>query len=251
MILLSYDVEATGLDKQKDRIIEMGLVLYSTGQQKILESAGFLVQSDGAPISEEITGITGITQAAVDRFGHDPVDALEDFSWFVEQADAIIAHNGTRFDKPMTENAFARKLSAIPEKVAEKLWVDTMVDIPGVKGEQLITMCAKAGILLSGAHSALIDATGTLGMAQYHAQAPEKSFEKIIERAQSPVVLVQSHQERFKNDEVKKFKFRWNPTLKIWWKAVKEMDLEELKQAPFDWSRLDKAITLEQLDTQD
>src|SRR6266704_3086611 len=161
MILLSYDVETTGLDKQKDRIIEAGFALYSTGQQKVLESAGDLVKSEGVPITQEITDITGITQAAED------------------------------------------------------------------------------------------DAKAVLEMTRRHAaQSPDKSFEKMVERAQSPLVIIQSHQDRNNNSDAKKFKFRWNPTMKIWWKIVKEMDLQELaNQVPFNWSRLDKSITLEQLDT--
>ena len=77
MIITALDVEASGLDKNKDRILEVGLVLFSTGQNRVLESTGFLVQSDGVVVSEEITGITGITQAAVDRYGYQPSDALE------------------------------------------------------------------------------------------------------------------------------------------------------------------------------
>src|SRR6266704_3304812 len=245
MILLSYDVETTGLDKQKDRIIEAGFALYSTGQQKVLESAGYLVKSEGVPITQEITDITGITQAAVDRFGHEPADVIEDFNWFAEQAEAIIAHNGSRFDLPVTENAAKRSSKFLKGK----LWIDTMTDIPGVKGEQLVTMCAKVGFVYN-AHAAEDDAKAVLEMTRRHAQSPDKSFEKMVERARSPLVIIQSHQDRNNNSDAKKFKFRWNPTMKIWWKIVKEMDLQELaNQVPFNWSRLDKSITLEQLDT--
>jgi len=244
VILLSYDVETTGLDKQKDRIIEIGLALYSTGQRKILESTSFLVQSD-VPISAEVTEITGITQAAVDKFGYDPGDALDSFIDFAQQAEAIIGHNVIKFDRPITENA-AKRLSRV---LPEKLWIDTMTDIPNVKGEQLITMCAKVGILLTGAHSALVDAMGVLGMAQFHSQDSAKSFEKMAERAMSPIVLLQSHQDRNSNADAKKFQFRWNPNFKLWWKPVKEMDVEALaNQVPFKMSRLGKEITIEQLE---
>jgi len=241
MILLSYDIEATGLDKQKDRIIEMGLVLYSTGQQKILESAGFLVQSDGVSITEEITGITGITQAAVDRFGREPVSALEDFNWFAEQADAVIGHNVIRYDRPMTENA-ANRLS-VP--LIEKLWVDSMTDIPGVKGEQLITMCAKHGFVNPNQHSAEDDAKSVLKLIQSY------DIDKIIERAKSPTVVIRSHQPNTpeNNRVVGKMGFRWHGVFKLWWRATKEMDVSDIAaKCPFDVSRVDKEVTLEQLD---
>jgi DNA polymerase-3 subunit epsilon len=241
MILLSYDIEATGLDKQKDRIIEMGLVLYSTGQQKILESAGFLVMSDGVSVSPEITEITGITQAAVDRFGHEVTDALEQFSWFAEQADAIIAHNGNRFDKPFTENT-ARRLNKI---LQDRLWIDTMSDIPGVKGEQLITMCAKHGFVNPNQHSAEDDAKSVLKLIQPY------DIEKIVERAKSPTIILRSHQPNTpeNNRTVGKLGFRWNGIHKIWWRSTKEMDVADIAaKCPFDVSRVDKDIGLDQLD---
>lgn len=232
-------------------MIEVGLSLYSTGQNRVLESTGFLVQSDGVLITPEITEITGITQAAAAKFGYEPTEALNIIETFVEQADAILAHNGNRFDRILTENTSKRlAFATLSQSLSNKIWIDTMTDIPGVKGEQLITMCAKVGVLMSGAHGALVDASSTLEMARRHSLDPVKSFDKMVERAKSPLVLIQSHQEKYDNEQVKKFKFRWNPGLKIWWKAVKEMDIEELQKAPFNWSRIDKSITLEQLDTE-
>jgi DNA polymerase-3 subunit epsilon len=242
MILLSYDIEATGLDKQKDRIIEMGLCLYSTGQQKILESTGFLVQSDGVPITSEITEITGITQAAADRFGHEQADAIDDFNWFAEQADAVIAHNGNRFDKPITENT-AHRLNKV---LQDRLWIDSMTDVPGVKGEQLITMCAKHGFINPNQHSAEDDAKSVLKLIQTY------DINKIVERAKSPTIILRSHQPNTpeNNRAVGKLGFRWNGTYKIWHRATKEMDVSDIAaKCPFDVSRVDKEITLEMLDT--
>lgn len=240
MLLLSYDTETTGLDRQKDRIIEIGLALYSTGQNKILESTGFLVQSDGVPITSEITELTGITQAAVNKFGYDPADALDDVIRFAEQADAIIAHNGNRFDKPVTENA-AKRLNRI---LPDKLWIDTITDIPGVKGEQLITMCAKHGFVNPNQHSAEDDAKSVLKLISGY------DIDKIVERAKSPTVVLRSHQPNTtsNNKIVRKLGFIWNGEAKIWWRATKEMDVEELvKKVPFDVSRVGKEIPLELL----
>lgn len=245
MIILSYDLETTGLDKHKDRMIEVGLALYSTSQNKILESTGFLVQSDGVPVTKEITQITGVTQAAVDRFGYDPGDALDNIIEFAEQADAIATHNGNRFDIPVTHNTAKRLNRLFPEKLV----IDTMTDIPGVDGEQLITMCAKRGFVSKDQHSAEEDAKSVLWLMRSHStDGPEKSFEAIAERAKSPLVVILSHQGRDNNNAAKKFKFRWNPDLKIWWKAVKEVDVETLaSQVSFDISRAGKEISLEQL----
>lgn len=236
MILLGYDLETTGLDKVNDRMIEVGLVLYSTGQQKVLESTGFLVQSDGVPITSEIEGITGITQAAVDRFGYAPDDALDYIGDFMAQAEAVIGHNVIRFDKPVTVNTAKRRGFLLEEK----LWIDTMTDIPGVAGEQLITMCAKHGFVNPNQHSAEDDAKSVLKLIS------DYDIGKIVERAESPLIAVQSHQDRYKNDDAKKLKFRWNPERKIWFKFMKEMDLKAFTEtAPFDVSVLDKQTTEE------
>jgi hypothetical protein len=242
MILLSYDIEATGLDKQKDRIIEVGLALYSTGQRKILESTGFLVQSDGVLITPEITEITGITQAAVDRFGYPPEEALIALSNFMEHADAVIGHNLIRFDWPFTENT-AKRQGFLLEEI---LKIDSMTDVPGVKGEQLITMCAKHGFVNPNQHSAEDDAKSVLKLIQPY------DIDKIVGRAKSPTVVIRSHQPNTpeNNRVVGKLGFRWNGSFKIWWRSTKEMDVSDIAaKCPFDVSRVDKEITLEQLDT--
>lgn len=249
MILLAYDVETTGLDRDKDRIIEVGLALYSTGQHKILESAGFLVKSDGVPITSEITELTGITQAASDRFGYEQNEALVDvMNWF-GLADAIVAHNGIRFDMPMTYNSLKRL--AIQYKPFG-LVIDTMTDIPGVKGEQLITMCAKKGFVNPNQHSAEDDAKSVLKLLSiYDADDPKTSFAAVAERAASPTVIVQAHQDRKDNKLAKKLKFRWNPDYTVWWKAVKEADIPALMdKAQFEIS-IEKTWDIDTLDTED
>jgi len=246
MILLGFDTETTGLNKQNDRIEEMGCVLYSTTLHRVLESAGYFSQTDGVLITPENTGLTGITQAAADRFGYEPGDALDTFISFATEADAIIGHNSNRFDLAVLQNAAKRLGRVLPEKLS----IDTMTDIPGVKGEQLITMCAKAGFTYK-AHGALADANAVIDLAEYHAaHFPERSFEKIAERAQSPLVLLQSLQDRKNNDAAKKLQFRWNPDKKIWWKAAKEMDVQALAEAAsFKIVYIDKSITYEELDS--
>lgn len=236
MIILGYDIETTGLDRNKDRIIEVGLALYSTGQKKFLESTGFLVQSDGIQVSDEITGITGITQTAVDRFGYSQNDALESIVSFMQAADAVATHNGLRFDMPVTMNMVKRLGASLPEKPL----IDTMYDIPGIDGEKLIYMCAVAGFVNPNQHSAEDDAKSVIKLMEFY------GMDDIIERSKLPLVVIQSHQHRLNNDDAKKFKFRWNPERKIWWKAIKETDINQLAQkVPFQISVLDKSVAEE------
>jgi DNA polymerase-3 subunit epsilon len=229
-------VESTGLDVNKDEVIEVGAVLWSTGQNKALESVGFLVKAEKA-ISDEITSITGITQSAVDAFGYESADALNSVIDLMSQADVVIGHNVKRFDERITRSWASRFLTELPDK----LWADTMTDLPNVKGEQLVTMAAKHGFVNLFPHSALADCQTVVKLISGY------DIEKIIERAKSPTIVVQSHQGRHENDLVKKMQFRWNPERKLWFKCVKEMDLEELKKnAAFALSIVDK-LTAEEL----
>jgi DNA polymerase III subunit epsilon len=240
MIIAAFDLETTGVDKQKDRIIEIGLALYSTGQHRILESTCFLVDPDGVPVTEEISDITGIYPNAIGRFGYAEEGALDTYCEFYKKADAIIGHNIIRFDLPIINNALSRLHY---DNLPEKLVIDTMTDLPGVKGEQLITMCAKAGFLYD-AHSALDDAKAVLKLISYY------DFNEIVRRAESPTVVLFSKQDNTtaNNKVARKAGFRWNGDFKVWWQAIKEMDVKEFAERyPHKMEYSPKEITLEQL----
>lgn len=238
MIVAALDFETTGLDKDNDRVVELGLVLYSTGHRRALDSVGQLVKSEVA-VSPKISKLTGIQQSAIDHFGYGEDSAMSTLVEFVNQAEAVVGHNIRAFDWPFAEK-WAKRLGVTLPNVN---LVDTFEDIPGAEPESLITMCAKAGFLLSDAHSALADAQGSLKLAMHY------GWDSVFERARIPTVAVQSHAPRTNdNRENKEAKFRWNPKFKIWWKAVKETEVEALAaQVPFSISLVDKSIPLEYL----
>ena len=243
MIVVGLDIESTGLDKVKDRPIELGLTVWTTKYNRGLESRSMLVQSDGVKVTDEITGITGITQAMADKFGLDPETAFEEARFYtdMEEVEAIVAFNGRRFDIPMMHQWAKRVKSAFPDKLV----IDPYEDLP-MRPQELITMCAKKGIYYDP-HEASADVGAMLRlMGQF-------DFEIVLARAKSPVVVVQSRQDRNNNAAAKRHKFRWNPDKKIWWKAVKEIDLPFLEAAvnnEFGMMILTD-YTVEELDTND
>jgi DNA polymerase III alpha subunit (gram-positive type) len=216
MIVVGLDIEATGLDKVKDRPIEVGLALWTTKYNRSLDTRGFLVQSDGIKVTDEITGITGINQGMVDAFGYTPEEAYDESMYFVDRAEAIVAFNGHRFDIPMYHQ-WAKRLG---KQFPDKFIIDPFADLP-MRGQELITMCAKMGIYYDP-HEAGADVGAMLRLM---AKFP---FNIVLERAKSPALVVRSMQHISENDKVKKHKFRWNPARKIWWKSVKEIDLHNL-----------------------
>ena len=240
MLLLSLDFETTGINKEKDRVIEFGAVLYSSTQRKCLDNQGSLVRTD-VPISNEITEITGITQAAVNKFGYDSDSSLQTVIELMTAADYVIGYNVRRFDKPVLENWAKRAGVELPNK----LWIDLFADLPWtVTRGKLSHVAADHGILNLFPHSALADCQTVLAILGKY------SPELILERAKSPEVVLRSHQERNNNDIVKQapWKFRWNPPRSIWWKPVKAADVDEVvAKAPFRIS-IEKELTPEELD---
>jgi len=216
MILAGFDIESTGLDKVQDRPIEVGIALWTTKYNRSLDTRALLIKSDGVPVTDEITEITGITQSMVDNFGYEPSEAFDEMMYFMDKAEAIVAFNGHRFDVPMCQ-AWAKR---VKKDFPDKLLIDPFTDVP-MKGQELITMCAKLGIYYD-AHEAGADVGAMLRLVA------KFSFEVVLERAKSPMLVVQSKQDFSNNKAAKRHKFRWNNDHRIWWKAVKEIDLNDL-----------------------
>lgn len=240
MIFLSLDFETTGVDKENDRVIEYGAVLYSTGQKKCLENEGTLVRCDRV-IPPEITKLTGISQVAVDKFGFDEDDALGIIVDMAENANAYIGYNIRRFDFPVLLHWAKRRGVTVPELPVVDLFQDLPWQTPVSK---LGWTAADHGILNLFPHSALADAQTVIALANKY------DPDMLIQRAQSPTVVLRSQQGRNENDLVKQapFKFRWNPTNKIWWRVAKEQDVDEImQQAPFKIT-IEKGWTPEELD---
>lgn len=250
MIVVGLDLEATGLDKVNDRPIEVGLTLWSTNMQRGLETRNFPIQSDGVLVTEEITEITGLTQAAVNSFGWNSDDAFDEVVNFVERGEAIVAFNGRGFDIPMMHQWAKRLGKTFPDKFV----IDPFEDMPKtnkaasppMRSQELITMCAKEGIYYD-AHEAGADVGAMLRLMS------TRNFELVLERAKSDTLIIQSHQLFDENKKAKKHKFRWAPKpVGIWWKKVRRVDLENLVKAvnnEFGLSEVD--IPLDVLETDD
>jgi DNA polymerase-3 subunit epsilon len=231
MILMGFDMETTGLDFQNDRPIEVGAILYSTGQKRTMESTGFLVKTDVA-ISSFITGLTGLTQAAVNKFGYDSFDALDIVIDMMKEAEAIVGQNVIRFDKHMLGAWASRHGRTVPEK----LWIDTRTDLPGVESKGLTYMAADHGFLNLFPHGALTDVQTCLKIVSMY------DIDAVVARAKEPIVILKAHT-GFKdsglpdNALAKARKFGWNPTYRLWYKVVKQSDVAaETSHGEFDVS---------------
>ncbi|MDQ6965673.1 MAG: 3'-5' exonuclease, partial [Mariprofundaceae bacterium] len=153
---VAIDVEATGLDTVRDKIIELGFVAFeydaSTGMiYRILHNYGGF-EDPGEPLKDIIIQITGITD---DMLTGQHLDDDQINTW-LEKADIIIAHNAA-FDRRMLE----RRLPLS----ARANWACTLFDIDwqneGVASLKLDYLAYRLGFFFDG-HRAVNDAQATM-----------------------------------------------------------------------------------------
>ena len=91
--ILILDTETTGLDENKDEIIEVGCILFNVNSKSVLSQVSFLfpVSSNDA---EHVNGIS----AEVTNIKQPWEDGLKFFLKLVDCSDLIVAHN-VEFDK--------------------------------------------------------------------------------------------------------------------------------------------------------
>ena len=107
--LLFFDLETTGLDKERDRIIEFaGIKVFPDKRQERFET--FI--NPERPIPDEITEITGITNEMV---ADAPTlqEIISTLIGLVKDAD-LAGHNVQNFDIPMLEAEFKRVGYTLP-----------------------------------------------------------------------------------------------------------------------------------------
>ncbi|MFK7937728.1 MAG: exonuclease domain-containing protein [Saprospiraceae bacterium] len=102
--LVFFDVESTGLNVIRDRILQIGLVKFSKkgGEPEELE----MLINPGIPISEEAMGVHGITPKMLKNkptFQQVAQQLLD----FIGNAD-LAGYNSNRYDVPMLMEEFAR-----------------------------------------------------------------------------------------------------------------------------------------------
>lgn len=227
MKILGIDFETTGLDPQKDRITEVGLVLYDTSSKQPVRISGFLVKPQGAIISAELEKLTGITNSLVEAYGVTPGQALAAVTALTGQADMLCAHNA-EFDRGFYEAECARQ----GQKPFAKGWIDSRTDLPVEayqlgKSASLKYLACDHGFTYP-AHRAVNDVLAMLEIFSRY------DLDTITTRATTPNVKVRAVVSFDDRALAKERSYYWDGEKKIWWRALKANEVDAEKEAaPF------------------
>lgn len=122
-----WDLETSGLDPVKDKILEIGMFMVADGE---VTATKRWVLNHGIKIPEHITAINGMNEEIMIAEGRDPATCLKEFLSFVNNSKANLTHNGIKFDIGFLVESYNALLVPTIEEV-EKLrshLQDTAID---------------------------------------------------------------------------------------------------------------------------
>lgn len=178
--LAVIDVETTGLDSTKDRIIEIGIIRFERGE--VIETYGELI-SPGCALPEEVTKITGIKPE--DLEGKPTFAELAHEIWSRIQDVGIVAYN-LSFDKGFVSEELKRVGLEWPEEAPT---LDPLIFarqfFKNHPRKNLSAISKLLGIPLEEAHRATHDAT-VAGHVLYafEDRLPERLQDMLVLQAQ-------------------------------------------------------------------
>lgn len=150
-----FDIETTGLSKEKEMITEIGAVKVADG--KIIDRFSTFVNPQ-RPISAEITKLTGITDDMV-KDAPTIENVLPEFLKFCEDT-VLVAHNAS-FDTGFIRIAVERAgLGELHHTIVDTLELARAL-LPELNKHKLDIVCEHLGVTLNGHHRAVNDAEAT------------------------------------------------------------------------------------------
>ncbi len=218
-ILCGIDIETTGTDPKKDKIIEVGMVLWEADKKAILSAISFLVDDDisSQQLPSDISHLTGIDSDMLITSGRSKERAAKTIALWMSNSNYIVAHN-TDFEKE-----FLAELGDFPAQE----WIDTMVDLPykPTKGSgSLSDITLKHGLFNPMPHRALTDVIVMMQLlGQYDFLDVHKLATAPSQRAEIRFGFDKTRQ---KNDAVKAIGFHWDGDAKCWHRKVRNFESE-------------------------
>lgn len=218
---LYVDVETTGLDAGREKIIELAMVLFgydAEGRVTGIEATFDQLEDPGRPIPPAITALTGIGDDDVRGRSIDDDAAME----LIGQANLVIAHNAA-FDRAFLE----RRL-----KVFESLpWACSVADVgwrdEGLESSKLEYLAFRFGVFYE-AHRAVVDClAGVHVLSRTLPHAGSTGMARLLDAARQDEILFRAVGAPFESkDRLKQRGYRWRADRKCWWKRVPSGDAD-------------------------
>ncbi|ACL61350.1 3'-5' exonuclease [Methylobacterium nodulans] len=218
---LILDTETTGLDPAADEVIELGIIAFTYGPSGRIHRVRHRfnqLQQPARPIPEEVTRLTGITDADVAgrRIDDRAVEAL------AARARVVIAHNA-RFDRRMCEARWP--------VFAGLNWACSCHQIPwreeGHEAARLGGLLADHGYFHNG-HRAIDDCEALLWLlARPLKRSGRLALATLMEAARRPTVRLWASDAPFAlKDRLKDRNYRWSSRRRCWYIDLDEAQLE-------------------------
>ena len=214
--ILILDTETTGLDENKDEVVEIGCILFHVSSKSVLSQLSFLF-----PVSSnEAQHVNGIP-AEVSNISQPWEDGLNFFLKLVNCCDLIVAHN-VEFDKKW----FGR--GKLP--ILNKKWICSLEDINWAFQKSLKTRPSVTDLALSfsipvwNLHRALSDCF-------YISEVFKKceNLEELLLKATEPRFLYKALVSYEERSLAKSAGFRWNsPVLGAWSRKLTAEEADKL-----------------------
>lgn len=157
--IVFFDIEATGLNVLKDRIVQIALIKYLPDTPEPIELE--MLVNPGVPISKESYEIHGISEEKVANEPTFPQIAAK-LEAFIGDAD-LSGYNLNRFDVPMLMEEFNR--AGIHFKIDDRKIIDVQSIFYKMEPRTLVAAYKfYCGEKLVGAHDALADVKATVAV---------------------------------------------------------------------------------------
>jgi DNA polymerase-3 subunit epsilon len=230
--VLVFDIESSGLDRDNDRVIELGYVLWSVEDLTLLECYSALLLGEADNPAQLFNAIPPEALP----FGTDP-----DIAWTIagqaaQQADLVLAHQAD-FDR-----AFVEREAGLYEGAAELMkltWVCTLEDFVWpiqLAYRNLVSIALAHGVAVTSAHRAVNDCL-LLARLLERVDHVDDLLHLALQRASRPKAEFIARTPYQQKDLVKAAGFHWNGT--VW---SRYMAVEDAKRLPFEVVTVDKAI---------
>jgi|SRR5579872_5805161 len=221
------DVETTGLDLCKDKVIEIGLRLFkfsiTTGEVISLDSYYSAFEDPNLPLSDRVQILTGINNAMLkgQNIDWNYINAL------LSKCQIIIAHNAS-FDR-----SFIDRNSEISKM---KIWACSLKQIDwmshGFTSHKLDLLSIYHGFF-TDAHRALNDADALIYLLSLKNKISGTPYLlELLKNASKPSILVKAWNAPIKNKDLLKVNgYRWQVNQRVWDKTI----LEEHRETEIKW----------------